>query len=146
MVHIIPSVTIKLTHTQDLNGDGRADYLWVHTNGSVEAWLNMGGPDNDTNAAKVGWQYNGLVAGGIGAPGSSVMFADLNGDRRAEYLSVGLDGNVTAYLNLGTSDNNGPEAAKVNWLTQGTIVPPGFMPGEPSVDLRGKIVFAGRSG
>jgi hypothetical protein len=27
----------------DLDGDGKADYLWVHDDGSVEAWLNMGG-------------------------------------------------------------------------------------------------------
>jgi hypothetical protein len=145
MVHVISSFMIKLTHTQDLNGEGRADYLWVHTNGSVEAWLNTGGPDNGTNAAKVGWQHNGIVAGGIGAPGSSVMCADLNGDRRADFLSVGIDGTVTAYLNLGSSDNNGPEAAKVNWLSQGVIVPLGFVQGEPSLDLMGKIVFASRS-
>ena len=60
---------------QDLSGDGRAEYLWVHPNGSVEAWLNLGGPNGGPNAAQVGWLYNGFIATGIGAPGSSISFA-----------------------------------------------------------------------
>jgi hypothetical protein len=66
---------IVLNSGQDLNGDGRAEYLWVHSNGSVEAWLNLGGPNDGPNAAQVGWLYNGLIATGIGAPGSSISFA-----------------------------------------------------------------------
>ena len=45
---------------QDLNGDGRAEYLWVHQNGSVEAWLNLGGPNDGPNAAQVGWRTKDL--------------------------------------------------------------------------------------
>jgi hypothetical protein len=37
-----------MTHV-DLNGDGRAEYLWVHDDGSVNAWLNLGGPDDGPN-------------------------------------------------------------------------------------------------
>lgn len=40
-------------HFTDLNGDGRAKNIWVHPNGSVEAWLNLGSPDNGPSAAKV---------------------------------------------------------------------------------------------
>ncbi|KAG4442317.1 hypothetical protein IFR05_002168 [Cadophora sp. M221] len=105
----------------DLNGDGRAEYLRVHPNGSVEAWLNLGGPDNGPNAAKVNWLYNGFVATGAGVPGSSVVFADLNGDGRAEYLSIAANGAVTCWLNLGPIGDNGPNAAKVGWLPQGEI-------------------------
>ncbi|KAL5325508.1 hypothetical protein ACEPPN_006635 [Leptodophora sp. 'Broadleaf-Isolate-01'] len=105
----------------DLNGDGRAEYLRVHPNGSVEAWLNLGGPDNGPNAAKVNWLYNGFVATGAGVPGSSVVFADLNGDGRAEYLSIAANGAVTCWLNLGPIGDNGPNAAKVGWLPQGVI-------------------------
>jgi hypothetical protein len=107
-------------HFADLNGDGRAEYIWVHPNGSVEAWLNLGGPDNGPNAAKVSWLPQGMIATGIGHDGEGVRFADLNGDGRAEYLWVDQNGAVTAYLNLGGPDN-GPNAAKVSWLPQGII-------------------------
>ncbi|RDL35318.1 SGNH hydrolase [Venustampulla echinocandica] len=104
----------------DINGDGRADYLWVHDDGSVDCWLNLGGPDNGPNAAKVSWLPQGKIASGIGKDGAGVRFADINGDGRAEYLYVYTDGSVEAYLNLGGPDN-GPNAAKVSWLPQGVI-------------------------
>ncbi|MCJ1402570.1 hypothetical protein MMC11_005790 [Xylographa trunciseda] len=105
----------------DLNGDGRAEYLFVYPNGSVAAWLNLGGPNDGPNAAQVGWLPQGLIADGIGTPGSSIMFADLNGDGRAEYLSVDDNGAVTCYLNLGPIIDDGPHAAIVGWLPQGVI-------------------------
>jgi hypothetical protein len=64
-----------IMHIQDLNGDGRAEYLWVHQNSSIEAWLNLGGPNDGPNAAQVAWLYQGFIATGIGAPGSSISFA-----------------------------------------------------------------------
>ena len=105
----------------DLNGDGRAEYLFVYPNGSVAAWLNLGGPNDGPNAAQVGWLPQGLIADGIGTPGSSIQFADLNGDGRAEYLSIDDNGAVTCYLNLGPTIDDGPHAAIVGWLPQGQI-------------------------
>ncbi|KAJ7205689.1 hypothetical protein B0H12DRAFT_453743 [Mycena haematopus] len=104
----------------DLNGDGRAEYLWVHDDGSVDAWLNLGGPDDGPNAAKVSWLAAGTIATGIGEDGAGVRFADLNGDGRAEYLYLDKSGAMTAYLNLG-STNGGPGAANVGWLSQGVV-------------------------
>jgi hypothetical protein len=104
----------------DMNGDGRADYLWVHDDGSVDCWLNLGGPDNGPNAGKVVWLPQGTIATGIGKDGAGVRFADINGDGRAEYLYVNEDGSVEAYLNA-VGPDNGPNAAKVTWLPQGTI-------------------------
>ncbi|KAJ6595006.1 SGNH hydrolase-type esterase domain-containing protein [Mycena vulgaris] len=104
----------------DLNGDGRAEYLFVHNDGSVDAWLNLGGPDNGPNAAKVGWSPSGTIAAGIGKDGAGVRFADLNGDGRAEYLYLDKNGAMTAYLNLGSSDG-GLGAANVGWLAQGVV-------------------------
>ncbi|KAJ6595095.1 SGNH hydrolase-type esterase domain-containing protein [Mycena vulgaris] len=104
----------------DLNGDGRAEYLFVHDDGSVDAWLNLGGPDNGPNAAKVGWSPSGTIAAGIGKDGAGVRFADLNGDGRAEYLYLDENGAMTAYLNLGSSDG-GLGAANVGWLAQGVV-------------------------
>ncbi|KAF7339011.1 Acetyl xylan esterase [Mycena venus] len=107
-------------HFADLNGDGRAEYLWVHDDGSVDAWLNLGGPDNGPNAAKVAWHPAGTIATGIGKDGAGVRFADLNGDGRAEYLYLDENGAMTAYLNLGSSDS-GLGAANVGWLPQGVV-------------------------
>ncbi|KAJ7301109.1 hypothetical protein DFH08DRAFT_827819 [Mycena albidolilacea] len=104
-------------HFADINGDSRADYLWVHDDGSVDAWLNLGGPDNGPNAAKVIWQHQGQIASGIGKSGTGVRFADLNGDGRAEYLWIDEDGAMTAYLNLGTTD----DGAHIGWLPQGVV-------------------------
>lgn len=43
---------------------------------------------NGPNAAKVGWWDRGIITGGDGSSGANVMFADLNGDGRVEYLEV----------------------------------------------------------
>lgn len=102
--------------------------------------MNLGGPNDGPNAAQVGWLYNGFVATGIGAPGSSVVFADINGDGRAEYLSIDSHGAVTCYLNLGPIIDNGPHAAVVGWLPQGVIATgaPGFQMYRQGIVLAGK--------
>lgn len=46
---------------------------------------------------------------------TAVHFADLNGDGRAEYLWVGEQGQVTAFLHLGTKAE-GPTPTNVGWL------------------------------
>ena len=81
----------------DLTGDGRADYLVVNPDGSVQAWLN-GGQDA---AVPDGWLWTpaGTIADGVGAPGSQIQFADLTGSGRADYLNVNSDGSVQAWLN-----------------------------------------------
>lgn len=45
----------------DLNGDGRAEYLYVDPDGEVTAYLNLGGPDNGPNAAKVAWRTYSIL-------------------------------------------------------------------------------------
>ena len=73
----------SITHTADLNGDGKADILWKHTDGTVNAWL-----------------MNGLSVSGtslvLGAnTGYSITHTpDLNGDGKADLLWKGTDGTV----------------------------------------------------
>ncbi|MFE0041956.1 FG-GAP-like repeat-containing protein [Streptomyces albireticuli] len=92
----------------DINGDGKADYLTVDDNGAVHAWLNNGGDNHG------GWTDNGQIATGAGAPGSRVRFADINGDRKADYLVVEDNGAVRAFINNG-GDNHG------GWTDYGRI-------------------------
>ncbi|WP_433832346.1 FG-GAP-like repeat-containing protein [Actinoplanes sp. CA-015351] len=91
----------------DLNGDGRDDYLAVGDQGQVRAWLNV--RDGDS----VGWDWRGEVAAGAGAR-DQVRFADLNGDGRDDYLVVGDQGDIRAWLNTGTAD-------AVSWAAQGEV-------------------------
>ncbi len=105
----------------DLNGDGRAEYLYVDANGAVEAYLTPGGPDDGVNAAKVSWLPQGTIATGTGAGRDSVVFADINGDGRADYLAVDrTSGAAQLWLNGGGPDD-GPNAAKIVWIPHGTI-------------------------
>ncbi len=96
----------------DFDGDGRADYLVTNqSTGETSAWLNNGGDGRSL----VGWVPQGYIALGVGAKGNQVMFADVTGDGKADYL-VETDftaGSVDAYINLGTQANVHKWADKV---------------------------------
>ncbi|MGK5545370.1 FG-GAP-like repeat-containing protein [Streptomyces sp. URMC 127] len=93
----------------DINGDRKADYLVVEDNGAVHAYINKGGDGQG------GWEDRGVIATGTGAPRNKVRFADINDDRRADYLVVEDNGAVHAWLNEG-GDGHG------DWIDQGIIV------------------------
>ncbi|MEV6794078.1 FG-GAP-like repeat-containing protein [Streptomyces sp. NPDC051320] len=97
----------------DINGDGRADYLNVDPDSSVAAWINGG---TDSNGKYI-WVSHGVVASGVGVDGSEIRFADLDGDGKADYLVLGSNGSITAFLNPGLSNlHNGG-----GWVPQGDI-------------------------
>jgi lysophospholipase L1-like esterase len=83
----------------DFNCDPKDDYLAFTSNtGALNAWINDGG-DSPGHA---GWIARGQVAAGTGAPGSQVVFADLDGDGRDDYLVLNpSNGAVHAWLNNG---------------------------------------------
>lgn len=92
----------------DIDGDGKADYLIVNDDGSVNCWINGGLKDGAYT-----WNSLGQIATGFGDDGAGVVFADIDGDGKAEYLWVSQTGEVTAYLNAG--------GTPPNWEPQGTI-------------------------
>lgn len=97
----------------DLNGDDHADYLVVDRDtGAVTAWLNNG---MDIPGGG-GWVPQGTVAIGA-APARNVVFADINNDKRADYLVV--DPNTGALL---ASLNNGMDVAGGNGWTSLTVI------------------------
>ncbi|KAK4896112.1 hypothetical protein LTR27_005969 [Elasticomyces elasticus] len=81
----------------DLDGDGKDDYLFVHTDGSVDAYINKG-------ATSSGWAWKEVlkIATGVaGATQQTVIFADIDGDGRADYVVKHDDGGLDVYLNIG---------------------------------------------
>ncbi|WP_440074129.1 FG-GAP repeat domain-containing protein [Streptosporangium sp. OZ121] len=81
-------------------GDRKVDYLVVQDNGQVRAWINdLGGR---------GWIWQGQVSGDVGVDRWNVRLADVNGDRKTDYLGIGPLGQIEAWYNQrypGTPDN-----------------------------------------
>jgi lysophospholipase L1-like esterase len=90
----------------DLNGDGLADYIYVSKSGDVSAYINRGpgrgGPDSGTWI----WESIGIIndANTYGSERGNIIFADIDGDGRDEFLIVGDGGKLTAWLNSGNLD------------------------------------------
>ncbi|MFI7135382.1 FG-GAP-like repeat-containing protein [Nonomuraea sp. NPDC050153] len=102
----------------DVTGDGRDDILRVSAEGAVHVYRNMWDP----NSGQVGsepqppdWRLWLDWAGGTrGSSLEAVRFADGDGDGQADYLQVGLDGAVHAFLNRG-GGGNGSFEARYDW-------------------------------
>ncbi|MFD3655193.1 FG-GAP-like repeat-containing protein, partial [Streptomyces sp. NPDC058620] len=116
----------------DANADGYADYLVVDSNRAVRAWLNKGGPGTS------GWTSAGQIASGADAPGSSVRFADIDADRRADYLVVEPNGAVRAWLNKG---GDGGGVGGGGWTAAGAFATGA---GVPAAQLRFADINADR--
>lgn len=105
---------------------GRADYLWVNPKtGSVIAYLNTGHGIAQSWAPVNDGKY---IASGAGGTGDGVFFADLNGDRRADYIYVYKSGKIVWWRNDGPSKRgwnwHGPVALNVggNRATQKNVI------------------------
>ncbi|TGJ87370.1 hypothetical protein E0Z10_g1365 [Xylaria hypoxylon] len=86
-------------HFMDLDGDGLKDYACVDPDtGAVNVHLNI--PDSDGKSSGK-WNNLGKIATGKkGRDGYGVLFADLNGDGRDDYIYVDPDdGEVYAWIN-----------------------------------------------
>jgi sugar lactone lactonase YvrE len=82
----------SITHLADINGDGKADILWRHTDGRVAAWL-MDGLSSTTSALLMG----------AGSGWRITHAADLNGDGKADIIWQHTDGRIAAWLMNGTT-------------------------------------------
>ncbi|MFJ3673582.1 FG-GAP-like repeat-containing protein [Streptomyces sp. NPDC090106] len=103
-------------HFADLDGDLDDDYLVVHDDGSIGAWINDDVFVNGHSA----WTGLGLIAAGVGAPGSKVRLADLDGDKDADYLIVHSDGSAEAWLNDSVPEDLGKGWRSIGKIAAGT--------------------------
>jgi len=87
-------------YLEDLNGDGRADYIWLNSIGAATVYINYRG-----HAAGLApnWVSYGVVATGIGTSRDNITFGDMNGDGKKDYVFVHADtGELDVWLNEGT--------------------------------------------
>ncbi|KAL4967872.1 uncharacterized protein BDV14DRAFT_197515 [Aspergillus stella-maris] len=99
----------------DIDGDGLKDYTCVDPNdGSMKVWK------NDYKASGT-WKELGTVADGDeGRDGKRVMFADINGDGRDDYIYLNpQSGNIEACINK--LQNEDDEDGKWQWKSIGVI-------------------------
>ncbi|KAG4426169.1 hypothetical protein IFR04_000635 [Cadophora malorum] len=113
---------IQAVHFADLDGDGRAEYLWVDAKGAVRAFYNQGSasPPQSQDGSKVSWWDAGTIATGVGARRQEVHFADINGDGRHDYIWVHPEGSIEVWINQGQVAG-GKTPANVGWWPQGIV-------------------------
>ncbi|MEV6236846.1 VCBS repeat-containing protein [Lentzea sp. NPDC051838] len=75
----------------DLDGDGKSEIIKVGADGKVVAWR------NERGFAETPYGASAIIATDFTS--DNVRFADLDGDRKAEIIKVGADGNVVAWRN-----------------------------------------------
>lgn len=92
----------------DFDGDGKADYVTIADSGAVGVYVNRGA---DTGS---GWQFLGQVHSGGTTDRSRVRFADIDGDGRADYITIAANGVVDGSTNRGGDQHGG-------WVPQGRI-------------------------
>ena len=84
----------------DITGDGLADYIWISPTGDMTGYKN-GGPASD---GSWNWYPLGNLASSVGER-SSIRFADIDGDGRADYHIVNPDsGAMRSFLASGPHD------------------------------------------
>ncbi|MFD7654548.1 LamG-like jellyroll fold domain-containing protein [Actinosynnema sp. NPDC059797] len=92
--HIGWGWTPERTWFTDLDGDGRTEIIGLNTDGTIRAYPNV----NGLNGFPFG---TGILVGTASSTDPvRLRFADLDGDGRAERISLDPDGRVRAYRNL----------------------------------------------
>ncbi|KAH6856359.1 hypothetical protein B0I37DRAFT_402917 [Chaetomium sp. MPI-CAGE-AT-0009] len=99
-------------HFADVNGDGKADFLWVNKfNGDSEVWYNRGAIPASGSAFT--WEYRGPVFQGA-AQGSCMQYPDLDGNGRADMHVIDALTNTASTWFNDCGNNGGDDADTFN--------------------------------
>ncbi|MFG2224816.1 FG-GAP repeat domain-containing protein [Streptomyces sp. NPDC048644] len=95
----------------DINGDGRDDYLVVNgETGELKAWKNVEGD----HVGPPNWTVGTRISRGMEGH-ARIVFADIDGDRRDDYLMVDTaSGAVQAWLNRDSNHDRQPDWKHLN--------------------------------
>lgn len=103
-----------------IDGDGRADYCLIKADSSIDC-IRQNGQGEFNGALQLTFdKLSGIDKG-------RVVLGDINGDFRSDYLRIGENGNILAFINSGMGSNNAPEWRDAGIITQGGL---GIMPPE----------------
>ncbi|KAK4903718.1 Glucan endo-1,3-alpha-glucosidase agn1 [Elasticomyces elasticus] len=89
-------------HLADWNGDGMCDVIYHDaSNGQAEWWKNTYTPKGGVGFEYEGWIDNAVCDSGtgVGLFDLGLRFADIDGDKRADWLCMEPDGRTHGYLN-----------------------------------------------
>ncbi|KAK1448624.1 hypothetical protein CMEL01_07939 [Colletotrichum melonis] len=91
----------KFVRLHDMNGDGKADYIWLNPeNGEIRCWINnLPAPWSPAGT------NNSIIGSGAGVA-ESVFLADMNGDGLEDYMIVNpQNGAVKIWWNYGADES-----------------------------------------
>ncbi|KAJ3565378.1 hypothetical protein NPX13_g7525 [Xylaria arbuscula] len=100
----VPHANLETLRFPDINGDGRADYVYIGEHGALKHHMNTGSPGGQD----VLFHAMGGIATGAVEDISQLVFADMNGDGRDDYLIWDDDGGLTGFLNQRTNREGVP--------------------------------------
>ncbi|PNY28627.1 Lipase 1 [Tolypocladium capitatum] len=105
----------------DINGDGRADYVYIGEGGALKHYMNTG----TVGGQDVLFLAQGGIATGAAPDITKLVFADMNGDGRDDYLVWDENGGLTGFLNQPTQRegvpvyiNQGPEKTLADGISK----------------------------
>ncbi|KAK0723650.1 SGNH hydrolase-type esterase domain-containing protein [Apiosordaria backusii] len=97
-----------------IDGDGSADYCLIKDDSSI-ACIRQSDQGEFNGALEL--TFDKLS----GIDKSRIVLGDINGDFRSDYMRIGENGNVLAFINSGMDQNNVPEWRDAGVITQGGL-------------------------
>ncbi len=135
-----PGLVGNALRLADLDGDGHADCVTVDLNGRlpfVGFWDESKpvGQKQCGRQGKLNWDVPGT---GKIDPDTRIVFADLNGDKKDDYILVGKNGAASVWINSFTVGSLIPVWTKMEALDANYFLPPGWIANWADINADGR--------